>query len=202
MLGLILKDIKNVRGQMIYYLVVLVVFTVVAIVSDNIYYYVGAIVFFLVALPVSAMAYDEKDNWDKFALASGMSRKQLVVARYLFSLLFYVPLWAISFIFLAVPGDLSAMETLAIIFFYGGMGFFTADVLLPLVFKMGVEKARITFIVMIVLVVAIGAGLAFLFNLETGNAILYLAVAVFVSGAACFPVSMKISEKIYKRKDF
>ena len=202
MFGLILKDIKNVRGQMLYYLVVLVVFTVVAIVSDNIYYYVGAIVFFLVALPVSAMAYDEKDNWDKFALASGMSRKQLVVARYLFSLLFYVPLWAISFIFLAVPGDLAAMETLAIIFFYGGMGFFTADVLLPLVFKMGVEKARITFIVMIVLVVAVGAGLAFLFNLETGNAILYVSVAVFASGAICFPVSMKVSENIYKRKDF
>lgn len=202
MFGLILKDIKNVRGQMLYYLVVLVVFTVVAIVSDNIYYYVGAIVFFLVALPVSAMAYDEKDNWDKFALASGMSRKQLVVARYLFSLLFYVPLWAISFIFLAVPGDLSAMETLAIIFFYGGIGFFTADVLLPLVFKMGVEKARITFIVMIVLVVAIGAGLAFLFNLETGNAILYVSVSVFALGAICFPVSMKVSENIYKRKDF
>lgn len=202
MFGLILKDIKNVKGQLIYYLVLLVVFTVISVLTDNIYFYIGAIVFFLIALPVSAMAYDEKDNWDKFALASGISRKQLVAARYIFSLFFYLPLWAISFVFLAVPGELSVKETLAIIFFYGGMGFFTADMLLPLVFKMGVEKARVTFIVMIVFVVTIGAGLAFLFSLNTDNTILYVAIAVFVLGAAGFPISIKISEKIYKNKDF
>ena len=94
MLGTIIKDFKNIFGQFIYYFVLMVVFMAVSVITKNIYYYMGAIVFFCVAVPLSALAYDEKDNWDKFALASGVTRNQLAVSRYLLGLIVFLPMWA------------------------------------------------------------------------------------------------------------
>ena len=60
MFGLILKDLKNVAGQAIYYLAILAILYVVAFLTKNVYFYAGAVVFFSISVPVSAIAYDEK----------------------------------------------------------------------------------------------------------------------------------------------
>ena len=46
MFGLILKDLKNVAGQAIYYLAILAILYVVAFLTKNVYFYAGAGVFF------------------------------------------------------------------------------------------------------------------------------------------------------------
>ena len=91
MFGLICKDLKNVRGQAAYYGVILAVLYAVAFWTKNVYFYAGAVVFFSVTVPVSAIAYDEKDEWDAFALAAGMRRRDLVLGRYLLCLSVALP---------------------------------------------------------------------------------------------------------------
>lgn len=201
MLGTIIKDLKNIFGQFIYYFVLMVVFMAVSVITKNIYYYTGAIVFFCVAVPLSALAYDEKDNWDKFALASGVTRNQLAVSRYLLGLLIFLPMWAISFILVAA-GGMWNIENLSVLLSYGGIALLTIDVILPVIFKIGVEKGRLVYILTILVVVALSALLGLLVESIGGASVLYSSVAVLALGIAGFFLSLKIACGIYKKKDF
>lgn len=201
MFGLLLKDFKNVTASMRFYLVLLVVLLAFSVVFKNIYFYAGAITFFSIALPISAIAYDEKDQWDKFALAAGITRKQLIGARYVMSLVTYLPLWAIGFFFLFLP-NLNGIEILYVLFYYGGMAFLTAALILPLVFAYGVERARAYYTVMVILVVVLGVFVAFW--LGEGNGVLLLSVFGGFMGTSvlAFACSFAVSLRIYAKKDF
>ena len=201
MLGTIIKDLKNIFGQFIYYFVLMVVFMAVSVITENIYYYMGAIVFFCVAVPLSALAYDEKDNWDKFALASGVTRNQLAVSRYLLGLVIFLPMWAISFI-LVLAGGMWDIENLSVLLSYGGIALLTLDAVLPVIFKIGVEKGRIIYIFTILIVLALGALLGFLVETIGGASVLYSSVAVLALGVVGFFLSLKIACNIDKKKDF
>lgn len=102
MIGTILKDLKNLKGQIAYYVLLFAVFFVVSALSRNIYYSAGLSIFFGVLVPVTALSYDEKDNWDKFALASGISRRELALSRYVLGLAAFLPAWGLSFVFMAM----------------------------------------------------------------------------------------------------
>ncbi|HIY45208.1 MAG TPA: ABC-2 transporter permease [Candidatus Borkfalkia excrementipullorum] len=201
MLGTIIKDFKNIFGQFIYYFVLMVVFMAVSVITKNIYYYMGAIVFFCVAVPLSALAYDEKDNWDKFALASGVTRNQLAVSRYLLGLIVFLPMWAVSFILVAA-GGMWNIENLSVLLSYGGIALLTIDAILPVVLKIGVEKGRLVYILTILIVIALGGVLAFLVEAIGGDSVLYSSVAVLALGIAGFFLSIKIACNIYRKKDF
>lgn len=201
MLGTLIKDFKNIFGQFIYYFVLMVVFMAVSVITKNIYYYMGAIVFFCVAVPLSALAYDEKDNWDKFALASGVTRNQLAVSRYLLGLIVFLPMWAVSFILVAA-GGMWNIENLSVLLSYGGIALLTIDAILPVVIKIGVEKGRLVYILTILIVIALGGVLAFLVEAIGGDSVLYSSVAVLALGIAGFFLSIKIACNIYRKKDF
>ena len=201
MFGTIVKDIKNIFGQFGYYLVLLAVFMAVSVATKNIYYYAGAIVFFSVALPVSALAYDEKDNWDKFALASGVTRVQLALSRYLLGLIVFLPLWAIAFALIAA-GGMWEEQNLSVILSYGGVGLLVLDVMLPVLFRVGVEKGRLIYIIMILAVVALGGLLAAFVEWGGGLPVLYFSVALLAFSVAGYFVSLKIACRIYRKKDF
>lgn len=201
MLGTLIKDFKNIFGQFIYYFVLMVVLMAVSVITKNIYYYMGAIVFFCVAVPLSALAYDEKDNWDKFALASGVTRNQLAVSRYLLGLIVFLPMWAVSFILVAA-GGMWNIENLSVLLSYGGIALLTIDAILPVVLKIGVEKGRLVYILTILIVIALGGVLAFLVEAIGGDSVLYSSVAVLALGIAGFFLSIKIACNIYRKKDF
>ena len=197
MLGTIIKDLKNIFGQFIYYFVLMVVFMAVSVITKNIYYYMGAIAFFCVAVPLSALAYDEKDNWDKFALASGVTRNQLAVRRYLLGLLIFLPMWAISFILVAA-GGMWNIENLSVLLSYGGIALLTIDVILPVIFKIGVEKGRLALIAALVAAIA----LSVLLMSVSGSITTPLALALFTAAClALFALSMWLSAKILGKKD-
>ena len=200
MLGLILKDLKNVAGQAIYYLAILAILYVVAFLTKNVYFYAGAVVFFSISVPVSAIAYDEKDVWDAFALAAGMRRRDLVLSRYLLCLFVALFLFLLSVAFCAVE-EMRTQETLAVFLAYGGITFLVSDFLLPFVLKVGTEKARAAFTVMIVCVLALGGGVAVLTQSLPGGALLasciLLALGVF-GGVVSYYVALRLySAKVF-----
>ena len=201
MKGTFLKDIMNLKGQMLYYAFIVVFFFAVGVVSGNIYFYAGVSIFCGVVAPLSAISYDEKDNWDKFALASGVTRNQLAVSRYLLGLVIFLPMWAISFI-LVLAGGMWDIENLSVLLSYGGIALLTLDAVLPVIFKIGVEKGRTIYIFTILIVIALGALLGFLVETIGGASVLYSSVAVLALGVVGFFLSLKIACNIYKKKDF
>lgn len=201
MKGTILKDLKNLKGQLLYYALLIVVFFVVGAATKNIYFYSGLSMFCGVVAPLSAVAYDEKDNWDKFALAAGVTRRELALARYLLGLMIFVPIWAISFVFFAFPAFRTQGNLFAVLIF-GGMGLTVMDIVLPLVFRIGVEKARAAYLLVVLAVILLSVGAAALVELIGGNPALAASCAFLAIGIAGAFVSLSVSEGIYKRKDF
>lgn len=201
MFGVMLKDIKNVRGQLLYYAAVVAVFFAIGIILKNVYFYMGAIIFVAAVLPISALAYDEKDNWDKFALASGVTRGQLVIARYVLGIVAFVPFFGVGFLFFVMPA-LRNTETLSSLFVFGGIGLLAMSAALPTAFRLGVEKARAAYTVILACALAFGIGISLLFARLGIASGLTAASVIFALGIAGLLISVRISEAIYRAKDF
>ena len=201
MKGTFLKDVINLKGQLLYYAVVIAVFFAVGAVSGNIYFYAGVSIFCGVVAPLSAIAYDEKDNWDKFALASGISRRELALSRYILGLAAFLPAWGLSFVFMAIPA-LRSFENLYVIITYGGLGLITMDCVLPVVYKIGVDKSRLFYIFLILIVMLLSVGAATLVELIGGDPVAVIAYLLVGLGIVGLFVSLGISVSVYRHKDF
>ena len=87
MRGLLLKSWKNILPTFAYYCFFTAVFFAVSIIAKELIYFGFVCVMFSVAVPTASMARDEQDGWDKFALASGVTRQKFVLSGNLFALL-------------------------------------------------------------------------------------------------------------------
>ena len=148
MRGLLLKSWKNILPTFAYYCFFTAVFFAVSIIAKELIYFGFVCVMFSVAVPTASMARDEQDGWDKFALASGVTRQKFVLSGYLFALLVMLFSWLLFIVLCAVTG--ATAENFALFLFFAGASLFAASVVLVLVHKFGVEKTRVLQIVVFV----------------------------------------------------
>ena len=69
MLGLLLKDIYNIKKQAIWYLAMIVLFCGLSIALKNVAFSSTIGILITVSMPLTAIAYEEKDVWPKFVNA-------------------------------------------------------------------------------------------------------------------------------------
>ena len=99
MKGLLYKSWLNVKPVATYYIIFVVVFFLVSLLNGDPLYFAAICVMSGVAVPLASMTSDDKDGWEKFAAAAGISRARFAPGRYLFALLCQPPGWVLS----AVP---------------------------------------------------------------------------------------------------
>ena len=88
MTGLILKDALVLKKSLKSYLLLLAVYAVLTVTGLFSISFVAAFLEVIaMMLPMSAFAFDEQAHWDRYAAALPLSRRDLVAARYLFTLL-------------------------------------------------------------------------------------------------------------------
>ena len=85
---------------------------------------------------------------------------------------------------------------------FGGMGLIVTDVVLPLVFRIGVEKARAVYLLVVLAVMLLSVGAASFIELIGGDSAFIGACLLFAAGVAGVFVSFVVSVGIYKKKDF
>ena len=71
MLGLLLKDLFNIRKQALWYAAMIVIFCVISAVLQNVAFASTIGILVTISIPLTAIAYEEKDGWQKFVVASG-----------------------------------------------------------------------------------------------------------------------------------
>ena len=76
MLGLLLKDFYNVRKQAAWYAAMIVLFCVISVALGNTAFASTIGILVTVSIPITAIAYEEKDGWQKFVVASGTRARQ------------------------------------------------------------------------------------------------------------------------------
>ena len=159
MTGLILKDALVLKKSLKSYLLLLAVYAVLTVTGLFSISFVAAFLEVIaMMLPMSAFAFDEQAHWDRYAAALPLSRRDLVAARYLFTLL--VLLCAAAFgaamcVVVSFSGDWDAVwecgMSIAVTML---LGVLALSVAMPLNYRLGPERARIALYVTLLLPVA------------------------------------------------
>lgn len=146
MIGLVWKDILVMRKSLRTYGMLLLFYLAMVVMEMMPLSMVIAIVeVIIMILPISAFSYDEMARWDRYAMAMPLSKRELVGARYLFALLMTLIAGAFGFAscaFMAVTGNGTVSEGLATVLVALAGGLVITDILLPLCYKLGPERAR------------------------------------------------------------
>lgn len=204
MKGLLLKYLKNILPTIGYYAFFMVVFYVVCILSKNIIYFSSVCVVLGISVPTSAYVVDEKDNWDKFVLAAGMKKNQVVRSRYLFSVMLLLPLWILSAILIYILPVGERLDNVTIFFLFNGIGLILIAFILPLEHKYGADKSRIVLLMLVVVGVFVCTMLGTILSNYTAGISLtvWISVGFFVLGWIAIAISLLVTQKIFERKDF
>ena len=216
MTGLMMKDALVMRKTLRLYALFLLFYSGLAVLGVFPMSMALAMVEVIVmVLPISSFSYDEAAKWDRYAAVLPVGRTAVVKARYLFLLLVLLAAAAIGLVgsilaSLLAREDLG--ELLATLLVSMGLGLMIADIMLPVVYQLGPERARpcIYFNIFSPIVVLLGCAKLGLFDgidLSWLDQLPELAVLGVFALVPLVPLvgmllSCWISCRIYARKEF
>lgn len=206
MKGLIIKDILNLKKTLRATLLTLILFAIFAYSTGDPGYIIGMVVMIFTMMSVTSMSYDEAIKWDRYALSMPISRKDMVVSKYILSTLLSMISIAISTTiayFLILPkSQMSGLDLLLTSYIMFGSSILFISAMLPLIYKFGVEKMRLFMVVIVGIPVAI---VVFLTKMgmakpdeEQMMMLLKLSPLILLIGLV---ISMSISCIIYENKE-
>lgn len=203
MKGLLIKDFINLKKQGVAIGGILIFYLFFSIINGDSGFLITISVLLSTMLPITSLAYDEQAKWDRYALGLPITRKKLVLSKYILGIILNLATLAI----LTVMTMLLHLQTdgpvWVIILAAGCTGFLILSILLPLMFRFGVEKGRL--IMMAVFIIPfVMVFLAPRLNLsmpdeQTLMPLLYAAPFVV---AILFWLSIRLSVRIYQKKEF
>jgi ABC-2 type transport system permease protein len=150
MKGLILKDLINLKRYSRSIFVFIAIFGLFALMDQNWDFLEGMIILMFTMMTVTTFSYDDLAKWDPYALSLPVTRKQVVLGKYLVAALLAFSAVLLS---LAVNGifalvrDVDMVQKLITTYLILAAAIVFISILLPLIYKFGVEKSRIFLIV-------------------------------------------------------
>ena len=208
--SLILKDFISLKSYSKSLAIIIGFFTIITFTNDELSFLSGMIILIMSMLPITSFSYDQHAKWDLFSQTLPVSRKQLVMSKYVLGIISIVA-GAILAILLNVAVLL--VKSLEVDIWYlilansliALVALLYLSILIPLVYKFGVEKSRLLTIVVLaipsVLAIALSkAGVSIPVLDEITPAIVVAIGLVFV--VCVMLISYVISVRIYMNKEF
>lgn len=211
MKGLLLKDLYTMKKQLYVAGGLMVFYLVYAIVLKNAMMLGTAVVLFSFLMPITCMAYDDASGWNRYALSLPLTRKKLVLTKYLVGVITTVAGFALAMVgnaaLIAMGYVDNPTETWVFTCIFAEVGLLILSLMLPVMFKFGAEKGRFILIAMIMIPTVLGG---FIFSwLQTlgisapsdETVILIVALSpIFV--LAVMGLSYLLSVKIVNKKEY
>lgn len=203
MKGLLLKDLINLKSQMKILGLLLLFYIFLAYQNRDLAFLSGMLMILSVMLSITSISFDERAKWDKYALTMPLSRRQLVFSKYILNLLSITAGCLIIFAVLPLLGGFG-QENLLTLAATSGAALLMNSLLLPIMFKFGVEKGRYILVMLIlipsVLTMLLPKSIRFdLSVLDQFSSLLAVAFFLLVIGA--FAVSLLLSVRIMEAKE-
>ena len=211
MKGLLLKDFCILKKQ-IKLMVVFVIFYAIWAVAAKMPTMMGTMVILLsIMMPISSMSYDEAGQWYRYAFSLPIPRRTLVLSKYVLGFLVSLGGLVVSaignIIILALTNGENALESWLTIIGFLELGVIFLSIIIPILFKYGVEKGRLFIVVIAVipslLVALLGS------TLKTSGTLMpsaELLQAILNSSPlftlAIFLISFRISVGICRKKEY
>lgn len=201
MKGILIKDGIVLKSQAKSFIFVYAVWGVMAVMYKNFYFLSGFICILSLMVPLNTIAYDEKAGWDKYALTMPVSRKNMVIGKYAVGIISGAMAMLLSVAAALFVGEkiLEVLISCAAVFAVSVM---MISVVLPIIFKFGVEKGRLVFMgvsvlfALIVVLISMGnePALSEGFLKAAAYSMPFVAIAMLAASVA-------LSVYIYKAKE-
>ena len=153
MKGLLLKDVYMTAKYCRSYLLIAAVFIAVSFVGSENMFMIFYPCLLCGMIPVNLLGYDERSRWLQYSETMPYSRAQIVSAKYLIGLLAQSAMLLVTAIAQAIRMNMnnsfSANDYLVMIMLLLIMSMLSSSICLPFIFKLGVEKGRMAYYVMI-----------------------------------------------------
>lgn len=201
MKALLLKEFYMAKSYMRVFVAMVLIFLFASIWGNGNTFLIMYPMIITSMLPMSLLSYDEKFKWDRYCAAMPFTRAQVVSAKYVFVLLSGLGIFLLSAIAQGVrllpEGKDEYLMLLSLLLTMGLMG---PAVLLPIIYKLGSERARIAYYIVI------GAVCAFVFILPydsltvTGTASIPAPLLICILSVLLFGLSWLLSIQFYKKR--
>ena len=218
MKGLLIKDLKLLKAQKYFLLVVLGVGILFLVRGEEMAYvfaYLSAIYSMLV---VSTIGYDQMDNGMNFIFTFPVSREKYVLAKYVFGILLTVCLEVFFSVSVLAVGAVNSFSYSSQQYLIGVLGILLAaigiiSIMVPLQLKFGAEKSRI------VLMIFLGVSALAVYAVRQAAEVLHVdltpvterirqagpvetAVCLSVLAVGLLGISYMVSVAVMRRKQF
>lgn len=211
MMGLLKKDILSYRMIMMQIVLMVVLMSVLSIQMKETSFLLGAFSALPLLWMLTSFLYDDSCNWGEFALAQALTKKEIVLSKYVFGLLNCFLAGIIGLVLSIIMGlfiDMgdSMKDLLEVAFATFVIGNVMNAILLPIVFRFGAQKSRIYLLLFVILGISVGYAISDLINFDLdanlmtflNDNMLVLLLGLFVCVEA---LSIAISLFVYRRKE-
>ena len=200
MKGLFLKDLYMIKA----YFRTLIAIAVVFIISS---FWGGGNMFLIIypmivaaMLPMSILSYDEKSRWDVYCGTLPCSKSAVVSVKYLSCLVYVAVMFALSLLVQSLRitragGDMSELAVIMAMLL--SIGLVGPSLMLPVVFRLGTEKGRMAYYVVIGALCA----LSFLLPEKLPAALANSVALLPLAAAALFAASWLLSIYFYRKRE-
>lgn len=205
MKGLLLKDLLSLKKQGKFLGLLFVFYLVMALNSDNPYLFLSIVSIMMVMLTMTSMAYDERSHWERYALTMPLARNTIVFSKYILALILVIGADFLSFLLLMLMKKTDFIESILYTFAMMGASLIFISLILPILFRYGVEKGRLLMMAILftpTIIIVLGSRMGL--TLPELPQVKPLFLGILLSGAILMIVlsSLAISIKIYQRKAF
>ena len=116
MKGLIIKDIFNLKKGITTTLIMILFYGIFSYNTGNMSMLIGMTVFIMTSMSISSMSYDDMAKWDGYALSMPITRKNIVLSKYILSILLStiatILSTAFSMVIAYIRGDLVGIDNI------------------------------------------------------------------------------------------
>ncbi len=207
MKGLLLKDLYMMMKYCRAYLLLAVVFTVISFVdSENLF-----LAFYPCLLcgmiPVNLLAYDERSKWMSYSETLPYTRKQIVSGKYLIGLFAQSAMLIVTAtaqgIRMGMSGTFRLNSYAVLMMLLLILSLISSSISLPFMFKLGVEKGRMAYYIMIGIVSAGSVASSNYVSGGIGDSLKTVTVfPIFcLIGIAVYAFSWYLSIVFYKKRE-
>ena len=209
MIGLIKKDLLVIKSNLKTTAFILIIFLLMTLKNQSDFSFFP--IFLVIMLAISTFSYDEYNNWNSYAITLPGGRTNIIRAKYITALILVLlsalVVCTITTISVFTNNNFELNNFLSEIFLIILIVTIIISITYPIIFKLGIEKGRITGFALIFLIstiiglllkntnISIPKNITTFFNNYHLIIFPVLAVLIFLS-------SYKISKRVYLYKEF
>ena len=215
MIGLLKKEYYLMEGQMKSWLIVAVFCFFYSYFMNADSFLFMLIILIGIMSTMTVFSLDKACGWDTYAISLPLTRKEIVEARYLFAFLIDIGVSLACCLLMLlrglIKGGVNIPESLHSLFQILLVTILMQLLLFPVIYKLGVEKARFVYMAVFI---SLSMGVLGLSQLDDNGAVLagirinaekimqYGEIAAVILAAAGLFLSLWLSVRIYEKKEF